>query len=268
MLKKKSLLKRGFAVCFLAKAILCFSQTDEKKLAALACPWTPDSSHYEISYYKPAYDNCIKRLEEGLAKKSGCDLIFLGDTFVEGLELYPEILKKYFSSNIPLNLSVSGDLTQNVLYRLENPDMEKLKPKFVVLMVGAFNNLAKPDDTAKGITTIFEKIKKLWPESSIIFVSIPPVSGGYEKVNEKIQKEANGKNIFYLDLVQAMNDAGGFNKLSPDGMRFKEEGYNLFADNLSKKLAQAKSQSMFKKINKSPAKPAPAKNQPKNKTKK
>ncbi len=254
------------AAVLAAFADLCDAQEEEgggdepeKKSATL--PWTADSSHYDDpnGFFRPSYDAYLKRIREARERKGGSNLALIGDGFLEGWDRYPEHVKKYFSPYTPLNLSVEGDMTQHVLYRLESPDLAKFKIEIAVLMVGANNNLSKVGDAVKGIMAVADKVKERWAGVTLIFVSLPPGAAGTDAVNSILKKNADGKNTFYLDMNEAMKAAGGFGKFTKDGVHFNDDGYQLLGENLSKTLAQVKSQNMFKRMGKPAAAAPPAK---------
>ena len=51
------------------------------------------------------------------SKRSDADIVLIGDSIVRHYNKYPHVLKKYFKKAI--NLDISGDCTQHVLWRLK-----------------------------------------------------------------------------------------------------------------------------------------------------
>ncbi len=72
-----------------------------------------------------------------LEHKNEIKVVFLGDSITanwlnEGKELWD----KYYANRSSYNYGISGDNTQNVLWRIQNNELDGLSPKFVVLKIG------------------------------------------------------------------------------------------------------------------------------------
>src|SRR5688572_17913148 len=84
-------------------------------------------------------------------KQGNVDLIFIGDSITQAWETDgKEAWQKHFASRNAVNLGISGDRTQHVLWRLDNGNVEGIKPKLAVLMIGT-NNSNREDHTAEEI---------------------------------------------------------------------------------------------------------------------
>jgi beta-glucosidase len=121
-----------------------------------------------------------KRTKEVLAraKAGGADLVFLGDSITEGWEEAGKgVWDRSYGTRHALNLGVSGDRTQHVLWRIDHGQLDGLKPKLLVLMIGT-NNANGEDNTsteiAQGIEAIVGRIRKKLPETKILFLAIFP----------------------------------------------------------------------------------------------
>src|ERR1051326_1702141 len=78
------------------------------------------------------------------ARHGGIDLYFLGDSITRrwGATDYPEFLanwKQNFYGWNAANFGWGGDTTQNVLWRLENGELDGVNPKIIVLLIGTNN---------------------------------------------------------------------------------------------------------------------------------
>lgn len=71
---------------------------------------------------------------------------------------------------------ISGDKTQNLLWRLKNHNYSSCRPKNVVIAIGINNLIASddPKDTAKGIIAVTEEAEKIFPKSRIILLGLYP----------------------------------------------------------------------------------------------
>ena len=60
-----------------------------------------------------------------------------------------------------MNLGQGGDRTQNVLWRLQNGEVEGIQPKIAMLMIGT-NNIGRgetPEDTILGIKAVLAELE-------------------------------------------------------------------------------------------------------------
>ena len=135
----------------------------------------------------------------------------------------------------PGDFGISGDRTQNVLYRIENGEFEGVTPKVIVLLIGT-NNLAA--NATYGMNTVEDTVKGLrrWcggvaqgqgtGSKRILLIGIMSAEwltkGGpdiWEKIcktNEQIAKLDDGKTVKYLNINDKLADKDG--KLLPGVM--------------------------------------------------
>ena len=110
----------------------------------------------------------MKDKEEAL-KKGPIRLVFIGDSITDAWRQKGTPQNKVFDERWgkynPLNLGISGDKTEHVLWRLENGELDGLADgtKLVVMMIGT-NNLgnnpkATPEDTAEGVKCLVKTVR-------------------------------------------------------------------------------------------------------------
>ena len=177
-----------------------------------------------------------------IAKKGDIDLLFQGDSITDG---WRGGGKKVWDENFaPLkaaNFGIGGDRTQHVLWRIQNGELEGIKPKLCVLMIGTNNGGDSKEDVALGITTIVKEMQKLQPEMKILLLGIFPRGskandGGRAKnnqVNEIIAKlDDGGKTVKYMDIgdkfldeKKDMSKEVMYDYLHPTG-----KGYQIWAE--------------------------------------
>ncbi|XP_013107158.1 platelet-activating factor acetylhydrolase IB subunit beta homolog [Stomoxys calcitrans] len=112
------------------------------------------------------------------------DVIFIGDCILETLQ-DTETWYRYFAPMHCLNFSIRGDRCENVLWRIENGELDNVKPKIVVLHVGTNNVENKAEDIAEGIYEIIQSIRSRLPETYIVIPSLLPRGHQANKLRDK-----------------------------------------------------------------------------------
>jgi lysophospholipase L1-like esterase len=176
------------------------------------------------------------------AKGHPVDILFIGDSITEawtspgwgGVNRGAALWDKMYAPRNALNFGVGADRTQHVLWRLDNMDVQDLKPKVTVLLIGTNNNIDTAADIAAGVQAIIAKLEAMYPATKIILVSILPnarATALMTDANALIRSFADDHTVFYLDLVPLM-PANGDNwvGLGPDKLHPTEAGYQIWAD--------------------------------------
>ncbi|HMB02809.1 MAG TPA: platelet-activating factor acetylhydrolase IB subunit [Isosphaeraceae bacterium] len=181
------------------------------------------------------------------AKQGDIDLLFLGDSIVQGWRGKDragkgpiEVWGRYYGPHNAANFGIGGDRTQNVLWRIENGEVDGIRPKVVVLVVGTNNSRDNTaDEIADGIKAIVSKLRQKLPESKILLLGIflrgrkpGPVREGLAAVNEAISSLDDGKRVKYLDIGKSfLNDDGTISgAVMPDSLHLSRKGYRIWAD--------------------------------------
>ena len=182
-------------------------------------------------------------------KQGNVDLLMIGDSITHMWELSgKEVWAQYYAKRNALNLGISGDTTQHVLWRLDNGNIEGIAPKLAVIMIGTNNCGANtPEEIAEGIVAIVDKLRAKLPEMKILLLAIFPRSEKPDenrttlaKANELASKAADNKHVFYLDLADAfLDDDGTLPKdIMPDFLHPNEKGYQIWADAMEPKIKE------------------------------
>jgi lysophospholipase L1-like esterase len=186
------------------------------------------------------------------AKEGKAQLVFLGDSITAGWGRQTEIWDKAFGKYQPANFGIGGDRTQHVLWRIENGELDGIKPKAAVIMIGT-NNSGQDDapGIARGVTKIVEFIRKKTPNTKILLLAVFPrgdrpegnLGAANEKlkqVNATIAKLHDGKHVHYLDIgAKFVPGAGPISKdVMPDFLHLSAAGYQIWADAITPKLAE------------------------------
>ncbi len=212
--------------------------------ADVAAPKLDNNTGQPQAGFMQGHESFVK-----IAKEGKTDLLFLGDSITAGWGGQKVIWDKEFGAYHPANFGIGGDRTQHVLWRIENGELDGIKPKATVLMIGT-NNVGgdAPEATAKGVTKIVETIRKKLPETKILLLAIFPRSEKTESVprvknqavNDVIAKLADGKHVFFMDIGDKFLEADGTltKEVMPDLLHPGAKGYQIWADAIGPKLKE------------------------------
>jgi beta-glucosidase len=174
-------------------------------------------------------------------KQGNVDLLMIGDSITDGWSGQgKEVWKKYYEKRNAVNLGIGGDRTEHVLWRLQNGNIDGIKPKLAVVMIGTNNVGSGAKEIAAGVQAIVETLRAKLPETKILLLAIFPrdadaKSGNRLKlaqVNEIIAKLADDKNVFFLDIGAKFLDKDGAlpKEIMPDYLHPNAKGYAIWAE--------------------------------------
>jgi lysophospholipase L1-like esterase len=188
------------------------------------------------------------------ARKGGIDVYFEGDSIVRrwGATDYPELLANWNSNFHGWNAADFGwgaDTLQNILWRLDNGELDGVHPKVVVLLAGTNNvgNILQPggedeetQDILKGFKSVLNAIRAKAPEAVIIVTGIFPRNDNMAvvpliyRIDQELSKLADGKIILFLDVDDQLADKNGklFDGMSRDHIHPTVKGYQVWANGL------------------------------------
>jgi beta-glucosidase len=183
------------------------------------------------------------------AKQGDVDLIFLGDSITQGWS-DNDVWQKHYGKRKAFNIGIGGDRTQHVLWRLDHGNVDGLKPKLVVLMIGT-NNSNGTDNTAEeiadGIRTIVAELREKLPETKILVLAIFPRGAEPNPQREKnaeasklASEVADGETVYYLDIGPKFLSADGklSKEIMPDYLHLSPQGYQIWAESIEDKVAE------------------------------
>ena len=181
------------------------------------------------------------------ARKGDVDLLFLGDsiTALWG-KTAPAIWSRHYAPRKAANFGIGGDRTQHVLYRLDHGELEGIRPKVVVLLIGT-NNLAdnSDDEVAEGVGAVVGRLRDKRPESKVLLLGLFPRGSNRNpaqvstapdprvaRLNARLAKLDDGKDVKFLDLGPAFLDGAGQvpRAIEPDFLHLSRKGYQAWAD--------------------------------------
>jgi lysophospholipase L1-like esterase len=183
------------------------------------------------------------------AQKGGIDILFLGDSIVDGWrDTGLNVWNKYYAPRHAANFGIDGDRTQHVLWRMDHGELDGIKPKVVVLMIGT-NNTGKENDTGKirntipetieGVQAVVKELRVKLPDSKILLLAIFPRSTldnpqrtQVALINTVIAKLDDGRMVKFLDIGPEFLEADGTlpKSIMPDLLHPNEHGYRIWAE--------------------------------------
>ncbi len=193
------------------------------------------------------------------AKKGGIDIYFEGDSITRrwGATDYPDFLanwKQNFYGWNAADFGWGGDRVENILWRLENGELDGVNPKVIVLLAGTNNVGARLPDVAriagitKGIKAILDACRQKAPKAVIILTAIfprndnPAVIPAINQINANIAQFADGKTIRFLNVNDRLADKDGKlldGMMNPgDKLHPTLKGYQVWADGLKSILTE------------------------------
>ena len=191
------------------------------------------------------------------AKQGGVDLLFLGDSITAGW-LWDKggvnVWNKYYAPRHAAEFGIGYDRIQNVLWRTEHDELNGLKPKVVVLLIGT-NNAGNEDDgkprnttpqIVEGVTALVKEVRGRLPKSKVLLLGLfprgeknDPVREQVKEINSQLARLDDGKRVKFLDIGSRFLEADGTlsREIMPDLLHPSERGYQIWAEAMEDTLA-------------------------------
>ncbi len=220
------------------------AQTTCDKNAAALTP-APLEEEWAIDWWIPRH----KEVSADETRKTA-DLLFLGDSITQGWETTGKVVwQEFYAETNPYNLGFSGDRTENLLWRLQNGEVEGMNPDAAVLLIGTNNTGHRqdpPECTARGIEMILNELENRLPDTQILLLAIFPrgeTSGDKlrklnREINTQIEHFSSRKLVTYVDINSVFLDENGelSVEIMPDKLHLSEAGYRLWAEAMAPHL--------------------------------
>lgn len=225
----------------LAVAGMCLAALSADAKENLPTTCVPASREHQAWWKtRNAAFNVIARSERAKTTK----IVFLGDSITHNWEIPGrEFWEKYFAPLDAVNFGISGDKTENILWRIRSGNFSgKMNPKLIVLMIGTNNWRDEADATAQGVKRILEELKKSEPQAKILLLAIFPRGTDKndvgrqknEAVNAIIKNYADNRRIFWQDINDVFLEKDDAQTLPrsvmPDLLHPNAEGHRRWAE--------------------------------------
>jgi lysophospholipase L1-like esterase len=235
-------MKKAFAA--LAVLPIALAQTDAVRRADEPAPRNDRNSQI-------AHEQLLAKRTQGRI-----DIYFEGDSITRrwGATDYPQLLANWKENFFGWNAADFGwgaDRVENILWRIENGELDDVNPKVIVLLAGTNNvgNQVPPEgadaaaaDVTRGLAAILRVMEMKAPGAVIVLMGIFPRNDNMaampqiDRINANLAKMADGHKIRYLNINDRLADAGG---MLYDGMMNSKDklhptikGYQMWADAL------------------------------------
>jgi (4-O-methyl)-D-glucuronate---lignin esterase len=190
------------------------------------------------------------------ARKGRIDVYFIGDSITRRWGTSDEQYKTFFDNwrqNFfgwnAANFGWGADRMQNILWRLNNGELDNVNPRIIVVLAGT-NNVGKQSpqgdedprvaDITTGIKAVLNVCQRKAPRATIVLMGITPRNDNIavmpiiNRVNHNIARLGDGKKIRYLNINDKLADKDGkfLDGMTTDGLHLDVKGYQVWADAL------------------------------------
>jgi lysophospholipase L1-like esterase len=175
-------------------------------------------------------------------KVSQINLIFDGDSITDFWQgTGKQVWNQHYTNLGAFDFGISADRVQNLLWRLQNGQVDNLHPKLVVLLIGT-NNISEctAQQIAKGVKGVVDEYRQRCPEATILLQGIfprgqlptDPLRSKIKEVNSVLAGYADGQNVIYVDFGDKfLQPDGSLSKdIMPDFLHPSQKGYEIWAD--------------------------------------
>jgi len=206
----------------------------------------------------PRSDNNSRLAHEQLlakARQGRIDIYFEGDSIVRrwGATDYPQLLenwKQNFFGWNAANFGWGADRVENILWRLENGELDGVNPKVIVLLAGTNNvgNKVPPEGAeaaaaavSRGLQEVMRVMHSKAPDAAILVTGIFPRNDNMEvmpvidRINANLAGMADGRKVRYLNVNDKLANGSGTlyeGMMNADKLHPALKGYQVWADAL------------------------------------
>jgi len=218
----------------------------------------PGNEYREGAGWRKGFDwhGVFSEMNSSCDSLGRADIIFLGNSITQGiggkgrsLTYTPgdSAFDYWFGKYRWLNLGISGDRTQNVLWRVTHGTWAKLHPRLIILSIGV-NNF--PSDTgeevAEGIKVIIPELRARAPKARILLAGPLPAKEVESPFRRKFLAvhrllKADGETVFTstVPLMMLLPDGSlDPSVFAADGIHLTRDGYARWARLLSEEISR------------------------------
>lgn len=216
----------------------------EKVATNISQSITPETLNksWAIEWWLPRHKEKV-----ALAQQGNVDLLLVGDSITHGWEQSGATVWQAFFGDInTLNIGFSGDRTENVLWRLQHGEVEGIKPKLTIMMIGTNNTghrMDSPEDIASGVNAILDEFEQRIPDSKVLLLAIFPRGAkpddemriNNNAANMLLERLAKNRGVMFANINSLFltDNQVLLPSVMPDLLHPKEDGYKIWAEALT-----------------------------------
>jgi len=180
------------------------------------------------------------RYAEKANNASPAQVIFDGDSITDYFrDRAKDIWQTYETRYHAIDFGISGDKTENVLYRLDHGQAKGMHPKLIFLMIGHNNVMHNtPEQIFDGVSAIIKRYQEVCPGAVIVLQATFPSKEPGSKyrtsiaaLNKLLAKLAQKDRVIYTDFCDKFLSPDGTisKEVMPDGTHPTAQGYKIWA---------------------------------------
>jgi lysophospholipase L1-like esterase len=182
-------------------------------------------------------------------------VLLLGDSITQNYEKtktpdenFQPTWQRFYAPRAALNAGFSGDRTEHVLWRLDHGEIDGIRPRAVVLLIGTNNTAAgqAAADVELGIDAVVNKLREKLPQASIVLVGILPSeisekkSAADREINRYLARRyAVDPKVAFLDIAPVFYKDGKLDASIFYDPRLPRPGKPLHPDTVGQRLMAA-----------------------------
>jgi lysophospholipase L1-like esterase/pimeloyl-ACP methyl ester carboxylesterase len=190
---------------------------------------------------------------EKAARSESAEVVLLGDSITQGwggpgrqvAAPGAAAFLRTFKGWRTVGMGMSGDRTQNVLWRLKRGILREVQPKAVVVAIGINNwNNDSVDAVVLGIERIIKEIHAQAPKAKVLITGLFPTGFSDRDprrtyvgdVNRRLERI---KSVSFVDVGRKLLTPGGetdFTKMADDSLHLAPGGYEVWGEALRAEL--------------------------------
>ncbi|HZL43082.1 MAG TPA: GDSL-type esterase/lipase family protein, partial [Verrucomicrobiae bacterium] len=186
------------------------------------------------------------------AKQGGIDVYFVGDSITRRWGAtdpqYQPFLENWRTNFFGWNAANFGwgaDRIENILWRLENGELDDVNLKVIVVLAGINNVGTEPggaekvEDITQGLRALLDLCQAKASNATVIMTAIFPrndniaVLPAINQINRNIARMADGRKVRYLDINDKLADKDGRlfpGMMNADRLHPALKGYEVWAN--------------------------------------
>ena len=210
----------------------------------------PLQESWAVDWWLPRHAAKLAEIKAHREAGRRVDLVFVGDSITQGWENEGKAAwATSFAKYNAVALGFGGDRTENLLWRLQHGELDGMRPKAIVVMIGTNNTgdrLEDPALTVAGIRKNLDEIRQRQPQAKVLLLALFPrgekpddlMRRHNARINALLPALADGRQVVFLDIGRALtNPDGTLSKdILPDWLHLSPQGYDIWARSLDATL--------------------------------